>query len=247
MESGSGTAPNVHPSMGSVPGVNLSGAPITEAAFEYEVCYKCHADTNVASASCISRQLTQINTRLEFAPSAVSFHPVASPGRNPDVPSLRPPWTEASLVYCSDCHGSDASMKAGGSGSDGVHGSFFEPLLVARYETADFTPESASSYALCYRCHERDGNDGILRDRSFVHDVHVSESRTPCSVCHDAHGVASTQGRQMSNTHLINFDSTVVFPDPITGRLEFRDLGTFSGSCTLTCHGVRHDNETYAR
>ncbi|MCP3902446.1 MAG: hypothetical protein GY715_02325 [Planctomycetes bacterium] len=247
MEHGSGTAPNIHPSFGKVPGVNLSGTAIIEAAFEYEVCYRCHADTNVADASWVSRQLTQINTRLEFDPTAVSFHPVATTGRNPDVPSLRPPWTEASIVYCSDCHGSDNSTKIGGNGPDGVHGSFFEPILVARYETTDFTPESRSAYALCYRCHEREGTDGVLRDRTFEHSKHVEDADTPCSVCHDPHGIASAQGRAMNNSHLINFDTTVVSADPVTGLLEFQDLGERAGTCTLMCHGERHDNTSYAR
>jgi predicted CXXCH cytochrome family protein len=247
MDRGSGGALGLPANFGRVAGVNLSGAAVDAATFEYEVCFRCHGDGGAATRSWVPRQITQTNTRLEFAPSAISFHPVAAPGRNPDVPSLMPGLTTASQMSCSDCHGSDTGRKAGGSGPDGVHGSNEPPLLVARYSTTDFTPESSSAYALCYTCHRREGADGILGDRSFPHRVHVVDSRAPCSVCHDAHGVSSAQGSRRGNSHLINFDSTIVFPDPASGMLRFQDTGVFSGSCTLACHGVVHANLSYGR
>lgn len=89
------------------------------------------------------RCIVQANTCLEFGPAAISRHPVESAGRNLDVPSLRLPWTTASVMNCS-CHASDP-RHAGGAGPSGTHGSNFEPLLIARYETADFTTETASN------------------------------------------------------------------------------------------------------
>jgi len=243
MLAGTGLAPTVHPNFGRVDGVNSGGIEVEAANNEYEVCYRCHADDSAIEAPFVPRQHQQTNTRLEFALSAISYHPVQGPGRSSDVPSLKPPLTTGSVVYCSDCHGTEFIALAGSNTAQGVHGSNHQPLLRARYETLDFTPESASTYALCYECHYRDGADGILSDRSFVHSLHVVDQRTPCSVCHDAHGVSSA----MNNSHLINFDSRVVFTDPVTGRLEFRDLGTFSGSCTLVCHGTRHEDESYDR
>jgi predicted CXXCH cytochrome family protein len=246
MMPGSARPPNVHPNFGQISGVNSTGAPVESARSEYAVCYKCHADFNALRSEWVSRVITQINTRLEFDPSSVSFHPVEAPGRNMDVPSLRPPWTTASLMHCSDCHGSSTSVKAGGSGPNGPHGSNEEPLLLARYETADFTPESAGAYALCYRCHYRDTNDGILQDRSFTqHRMHVEGENAPCSVCHDAHGISSAQGTFRNNSNLINFDRTIVFPDSVTGRREFIDDGLFMGQCFLRCHGVDHSPKSY--
>ena len=198
----------------------------------------------VEATAPLSRQIAQTSTARQFDPSNPSFHPVVAAGRNGDVPSLRSGWTEGSLVLCSDCHGSDTSRKAGGSGPNGVHGSNYPGLLLGRYETIDDTPESSAAYALCYRCHERDGYDGILSDRSFPHSTHVVDSRTPCSVCHDPHGISSAQGNRINNSHLINFDTSVVQPDPF-GRMEFVDQGRFSGSCNLTCHGVVHSNLGY--
>jgi len=240
MTSGSAAAPGVHPNFGSIDGITSSGAPTPQAQFEYEVCLKCHGD-QPAIQPWISRQIVQNNTRLEFDPSAISFHPVMATGRNSDVPSLKPGLTTASLIHCTDCHGSDNAA----SGTSGAHGSTFRPLLVARYDTADQTSESASAYTLCYQCHER---TSILNDQSFEeHDKHVRKERIPCSACHDAHGINAAQGTTTNNSHLINFDSTVAFPSPKAGNVGpiFTDLGSRSGTCTLLCHGKDHDDKRY--
>jgi predicted CXXCH cytochrome family protein len=238
----------VSPRMGSVRGVNAAGAAVDPATWEYEVCFRCHGDQNVIGAPTIARQVPQTNLRLAFSTSALSAHPVQAGGGTGGggSPSLKAPWGSGSILACTDCHGSDTSRKAGGTGPDGLHGSNQRPLLLARYETADFTMESPSAYALCYRCHERDGPDGILQDRSFkYHRLHIVDQRTPCSVCHDSHGISNTQGTFINHAHLMNFDLSVVSPDPVTGRLEFRKEGTFAGSCYLSCHGVNHSPKGY--
>jgi len=240
-------APALAACLGEPAGDASSAGRVEAATYEYQVCFRCHGDQSVRrrAAPLVSRQLVQTSTRLQFDPSGPSYHPVVAAGRNPDVPSLRPPWNEGSLMLCSDCHGSSDSRKAGGSGPNGVHGSNYPPLLLDRYERLDFTPESSYAYALCYQCHERNGFGGILRDVSFPHSVHVVDARTPCSVCHTAHGVSSAQGNTVNHSHLINFDTAVVFPDPLTNRIEYRSEGMFSGSCTLTCHGRPHLDERY--
>jgi hypothetical protein len=173
----------------------------------------------------------------------VSYHPVEAPGRNMMVPSLLPGWTTGSTMTCSTCHGSESSALVSGPGPRGIHGSSYEPLLTARYETADFTSENASNYALCYRCHDR---ANILDDHSFpLHKKHIVDLRAPCAACHDAHGIASVQGSTTGNSNLINFATNIVFPDPATGRMEFRDTGMFSGECFLSCHGVAHSPMRY--
>jgi predicted CXXCH cytochrome family protein len=241
MHAGSAEPPLVHPNMGAIDGVNASGSPVTVASYEYEVCFKCHADQQAVQPF-IQRLAPANNTRQQFSPGAISYHPVEAPGRSSDVPSLRPGWTTSSLVQCSDCHGSNSGSAGGGSGPDGVHGSMFSPLLVARYDTSDYTTESAGAYALCYQCHDR---TSILGDESFpMHDKHIRDERTPCSACHTGHGIASGQGTTTANSHLINFDTAIVFPNG-AGRLEFRDTGSRSGECFLSCHGENHDPESY--
>jgi predicted CXXCH cytochrome family protein len=244
MGRGSAAAPTIHPSMGRIAGVNASGARVAAASYEFETCFACHGD-RASVQPAVPRRIVQNNTRLEFSPSAVSSHPVQAPARSAGIesPSLLPGWNAGSVMHCSSCHASESSRPAGGAGPAGVHGSQFAPLLLARYETADYTPESSSSYALCYQCHDR-GN--ILSDASFAgHRLHIVDQRTPCSACHDAHGISSTQGTPAANGHLINFATNMVFPDRATGRLEYRDSGLFAGECFLSCHGVDHSPKRY--
>jgi predicted CXXCH cytochrome family protein len=244
MGTGRGSAPAIHPGMGRVAGVNTSGGAVAAASFEYEACFRCHAE-NSAVQPAVSRQIVQNNTRLQFSPGAISFHPVTTSGRSSNVPSLRPGLTPASMVYCSDCHSGEPAPGGSANVSGGVHGSNQSPLLAGAYSTADYTTESEFAYGLCYKCHER---TSIIGDQSFPkHQVHVVTQRIPCSACHDGHGIAAGQGNARNNSHLINFDVTIVQPDPTSGRREYVDTGMGSGNCTVSCHGVVHVRTAYSR
>jgi len=242
VNSNSASAPAVGGTQLGVLGVSASGLAKPEANFSYEICFKCHADNNVKSFVPITRQHAQINTRLEFDLANPSYHPVEGIGNNPNVPSLLPPYSETSIIYCTDCHNSDTSTASGGPGPNGPHGSIYSPILERNYTTLDNTNESAFEYALCYKCHDR---DSILADDSFgEHDKHVRGEDAPCSACHDPHGVSATQGNSVNNSHLINFDINIVSPNS-SGLLMFEDLGAFRGQCYLSCHGEDHDPEEY--
>jgi predicted CXXCH cytochrome family protein len=242
---GTASAPNIPPNLGAVAGVNASGAVVPRAQFEYEVCFKCHSGatggTSTLKPPTITRQVTQPDVRLQFSPSAVSFHPVAAPGKNLDVPSLIPTLTPTSMIYCSDCHASDTSMTPGSP--RGPHGSNVAPLLKAQYDRTDNIAESAATYALCYTCHER---TSILANESFTgHSRHIVDHKTSCSTCHDAHGVPSGQATPANHAHLINFDTSVVQRDRVTNRLEYITTGPRAGTCFLTCHNVDHSPKSY--
>jgi predicted CXXCH cytochrome family protein len=230
-----------------VAGVSLTGRQLDESRFEYEICFRCHADGTQRPRLITSRQVTQTNTRLEFQISNPSFHPVTGPRRNPDVVSLISPLRVGSIISCTDCHNSDNSRFFGGSGANGPHGSIYEPLLRLNYERNDLTVESQNAYALCYDCHRR---ESILNNESFaLHRTHVVDARTPCSVCHDAHGVYRGQGNASNHSALINFDLSVVSAatGPDGRRLEFVDTGRLSGNCTLVCHNVTHISFPYGQ
>jgi hypothetical protein len=229
-------------------GVDEHGRRIDPAEFEYQICFKCHGDSanqpqgDATSPFAPRRRSRDVNLRRVFAADAPSSHPVIAPGRNADVPSLRAPLTAASLVRCTDCHASDTGRGTGGNGPRGPHGSTYPALLERQYATADFTSESPAAYALCYKCHDR---DVLLSDRSAfrLHRAHVIDRRAPCSTCHVAHGVSAKTGTSENNAHLVDFDVGIVSPAP--GGLSYASAGTRSGSCTLTCHGHRHDAARY--
>lgn len=238
-ETPAGTLPGA---LNQVRGVTIDGTEIQPVTEEYQICFRCHADSTGLTPLLTNRQINQANVRLEFDIGNPSFHPVAGSGVNANVPSLIEPLTENSIISCGDCHGSDSSPANNGTGPKGPHGSIYQALLVREYQTQDNTPEGPSVYNLCYSCHNR---DSILADESFkTHDLHIREDRTPCNVCHDPHGISRTQGNDTNNSHLINFDTTVVSPNA-NGELRFEDGGTFRGSCWLSCHGVDHDNLSY--
>jgi len=238
----------VGPTMQFVSGVDRSGRAVEHARYEYEVCYKCHADgIGRDYFADIQRQIHQTNTRLEFQPGNPSFHPVVGPRRNSEVVSLIPPMQVGSVIGCTDCHNSDSA--ANGTAplqATGPHGSVYEPLLIRNYETDEFVTESPQAYALCYQCHSR---ESILGDESFpLHSDHIVRGQASCASCHDAHGISRTQGNTRNHSNLINFDLNVVRPaGALTSRVLFEDLGMYQGSCTLTCHGVVHVAFQYGR
>jgi predicted CXXCH cytochrome family protein len=228
-------APAANGFTSGVKGINQTGNPVDPVQYEYEVCYRCHADSPNKPASPTSRNIPQNNVRLEFDLSGPSYHPVVGPGKNTSCPSLiSPAYTTASVIYCTDCHASN-----GAGAPAGPHGSIYPSILKYRYEKADNTIETASTYELCYSCHSR---TSIIGDNSFKeHSKHIQGENAPCNVCHDPHGISNTQGNAANNSNLINFDRSIVSADG-TGNLRFVDTGTNSGYCLLRCHGQTHNS-----
>ena len=240
------SAPNASGALNGVLGITASGSTINSVANEYELCFRCHADSIGRGSAKVDRQFVQTNTRLEFQPGNGSFHPIETVGRNSSVPSLIAPWTTGSRMYCTDCHNNDQGPGAGGTGPKGPHGSTYTPLLERQLILTDNNSENIANYALCYKCHSR---DSILADDSFKaanslnqdrnHRFHVINQKTACTTCHDSHGVATAQ-------HLMNFNTG---PGYVTassnGRIEYISTGTRSGNCSLTCHGADHNATSY--
>ena len=242
-------------SLAGVSGINVVGAVVNPLTNEYELCFKCHADSG-DTVPVIDRWIVQNNTRKEFNTGNPSYHPVTGIGQNLDVPSLpsvdEPLLTTSSIISCVDCHDSDESSAVGGTGPQGPHGSLYKPILRQQYgDTVSYLTESltesASVYALCYRCHDRGklvldaGGPFSLASGVNLHKKHVGDKKVPCYMCHDPHGVESKVGGD--RTHLINFAKTV---EPVAGKTEpfFTDDGSRAGSCTLICHLHTHDAVT---
>jgi predicted CXXCH cytochrome family protein len=233
------SAPMVNGFNLGVPGINQSGNPIAEAINTYEICYKCHAGNSWSPGPALPRKINEKNVRLEFGTSNPSFHPIVGPRNNTEiVNNLIPPNTASTVLYCTSCHASDNSGDPAGP-----HGSIYPQILKLKYVTTDNTIESASNYALCYSCHNR---NNIINDINTFseHKRHIVEEKSPCSACHDSHGISITQGNSTNNSNLINFRTDIVSPD-MMGRLRFEDLGFRKGRCYLTCHGEQHNPESY--
>ncbi len=197
--------------------------PYNGQGYEYELCFKCHADV-------ADLPPTEKDKKMEFE-GMRSSHPVVYAKRSGPVPSLKPALWEGAFINCTDCHGSDDLADRG------VHGSIYPHILRYNYQEEDGTAESEYTYALCYSCHDR---MSILRDESFrYHSLHVSENQISCHSCHDPHG--------SNNPYLIRFSSeglTEVEPSS-SGKLEYESYGPRSGACFVSCHGKDHDPARY--
>lgn len=224
-----------------VRGLNIAGASVATATYEYEVCLKCHGVRDETTAGVVRSDNVR-NVRLKLSPGNPSYHPVALAGRNTAMGGFEAGWSTGSVLGCIDCHNNDEWTPTG-SRPRGAHGSRFGPILERNYDTNDPSPESYQSYALCYKCHNR---DHAINDRAntFPHKKHVVDGRAPCAACHDAHG-------SRSGVALINFmvrdrtGKTVVSPSAAQRRLEFVSLGPGRGQCFLSCHGNNHEPKSY--
>jgi len=241
VNSDSATPPLISGRLRGVSGIDISGAAVSEAINEYEVCFKCHGLQDQATPLGIVRQDNNRNVRLEITDSNSSHHPVTAIGKNTTMGGFEPGYSTTSIIYCTDCHNND-QWTVTGSNPRGPHGSIYEPILEREYQMNDPTPESFQTYRLCYKCHRR---DYIIDDEPeiFEHKKHVDNGDVPCAACHDPHG-------SRDNLHLINFmlvdpsGRTVVSPSS-SGRLEYNTNGNGAGECYLRCHGENHNPLSY--
>ena len=232
-----------------VRGVDTNGNEINPVNREYQVCYRCHADSSGKPNALTPRRINQTNVRLEFDTGNPSYHPVEGAGANNDVPSLLSPLTTNSVIKCTDCHSNNNI-----SGPRGPHGSTNNTLLERRYVTSDPNPYSSGDYAMCFKCH----SETSLRNNAsgFPHNIHIGAGggfgmggmgggpiNASCNVCHDPHGVASP-GNSVNNSKLINFNTSVVSTNSV-GALRYESTGRFQGRCYLACHGMNHNPCSY--
>jgi predicted CXXCH cytochrome family protein len=216
MKGARGYAPGLIRELGR--GSGPRGRGLKEAEEEYQICYRCHADS--ANLPEEAR-----NIAAEFDPDNASFHPVERTGKGTFVPSLIPQFSTNSILTCGDCHGNSDIM-----GPRGPHGSSYEPILLGKYVTED-GPEGVSVYELCYLCHER---QSILGDQSFkTHTLHVGLHDTACHTCHASHG-------SRNNPALIQFNPAVVNAGSSGGPL-YLEGAPGTPACYLSCHGTDHN------
>jgi predicted CXXCH cytochrome family protein len=228
---GAGTLPG---SLIGVRGIGINGGEVNPASAEYQICFRCHADSSNNPAPHTARQFVQSNTRLEFSTGNPSFHPIAGPGKSSKVPSLLAPWTTASVITCSDCHNNNAGPLAGGTGPNGPHGST-NPILLERPYATNATPTAGD---ICYKCHSQ---SVVTKEAPHNRSEHL---RYGCKACHDAHGISSTQGTATYNSRLINLSTTD--NKPVTsGGASVMYVDTVARKCYMSCHGEAHNGRSY--
>ncbi len=218
-----------------VTGVTPGGTVTRNLQQEYELCFRCHGASAARGPARVSRQVVQTDTRIQFNPGNLSFHPLEAVGKNPVTPSLIRPLTPTSLVNCTDCHNNDQGPGAGGRGAKGPHGSAYVPLLERPLLLTDLTPYNSDNFALCYKCHSPVVVDSNVNNSWAYHRQHLETYRAACTTCHDSHGA--------TQPHLINFNTLYVLP--YNGVLRYTSTGVNHGTCTLTCHDGNGKNQPH--
>lgn len=154
------TPPASQPSLNGATGVSATDGTtmLRPATNQYEVCFKCHANSanKPQSPSYFDYGRTPYrltfpavsdpyNVRLDFA-SPVARHNVTQAARAGASPSLRTNMLDlngnptgrslavGTYLYCTDCHNHDAARGAGGTAANGPHGSRYNHILERRYE-----------------------------------------------------------------------------------------------------------------
>lgn len=214
-------------------GVSVVNAPADEYTYsekqgvdyEYELCLKCHGSLAV------DKETRNIGEEVDTRNASVHAVEEASTSSEVIPGSFEPtdtPWTNSSVLYCTDCHGN-----ADAGEPKGPHASTEAPLLKSPF--VGTTP--ADEDLLCYDCHRYDVYVTGIADSNpttgsrFYHDgatplrlhmSHVSTAGITCAACHNSHGA--------SLEHLMRDD--VGF-----------EHGASGGSCSDACHDG--DTRTY--
>ncbi len=180
-------------------------------------------------------------------------------------------FTTGSTVRCVNCHGDYRAASPAANARLAPHTSRYRGLLIANYRDRDLKSSSqayaAADFALCYLCHSQapfsTTSEDPRADTNFrYHGKHLrgisneggggldidtlgaGQGNAICAECHyrtHSTKLAPWAGNQ-DYARGVNFAPNV---RPIVG--EAAPLWSpVTQTCTLTCHGEKHDPESYA-
>ncbi|MRS12777.1 MAG: hypothetical protein EG823_06870 [Actinobacteria bacterium] len=189
-----GIAPAAYGLIRGTSGATAALAGVRPVNNEYELCYKCHSayqnPAGLEGAADVSAQFDTAN---------VSFHAVEAAATTAiNVGTFVAPWTQASRLYCIDCH----SIAGAAPAVAGPHTSAEAPILRLPYLGA----RPSNSDGLCYGCHKYSvyftGADDTVaatgsgfRDAVAgpLHELHSETHGFGCATCHVSHGSPTRQ------------------------------------------------------
>jgi predicted CXXCH cytochrome family protein len=268
-QSGIAVAPNVEASLTNVSGYDASGA-VRPALKEYQVCYKCHADSNNKPATS-----TYGRTAVRYPAGQMPAGYPLQPAKPSDQYNLR-------LKFASTI----GHNVAGNSVVTTTNSSLRPYMLNVDGTTNDTSrPLTTSTQLFCTDCHNNDqarssngtGPNGphgsayphLLQFNLFQdaiggggggggssaaalcnkchnlttvrnEDPHGDHSGVGCTTCHDPHGVIG--GTPGANRAMMNFDTGVAAKS--NAYFGYYYTGTQKG-CYTNCHGENHNPHGY--
>ncbi len=271
-QTGTPAAPAAQASLAGVSGYDTTGAQ-TPATTEYQVCFKCHADsTNKPTTSIYGRTAS----RYPGGPMPTGY-PIQPP-RPADQYNLRLKFLSTighNVTGHSVVTTANASLRPFMLYLDGVTNNTSRPL-------------TTTTILYCTDCHNSDqarssngtGPNGphgsayphLLQLNLFqdavsggggggttgaalcnkCHNLTTVRSESPhsddhsgygCTTCHDPHGVIG--GSAGANRAMINFDTGVVSKTTTYFGYFYNGTGSGQKGCYLNCHGENHNPHTY--
>lgn len=268
---GAALPPGVQSALLGATGVSSAGGAVNPqpANNEYEVCFKCHADsTGKPQSSAYSvygytpfrvtfaTSTDPYNVRLQMQ-STASSHPVTHVRNSPyPQPSLRANMLALSYtagramgtqIYCTDCHTNNQDRNFGGLGPNGPHGSTYPHILERNYQvnTPPATP-GGTFPSLTYSA----GINGPYALCEKCHEF-TNSIFTDASFRHNLHiSGAGFSCAICHSPHGVANSSTNIGPRLVnfdtrfvaqnSGRpIQFNKAGRY---CDLVCHQQSHDS-----
>jgi predicted CXXCH cytochrome family protein len=269
-QTGTPVAPLSQASLTGVSGYDTAGVQ-KPAIKEYQLCYKCHADsTNKPATSTFGR------TAIRYPAGPMPAGYPIQPPRPADQYNLRLKFS-----------GTIGHNVAGTSIVTTANGSLRPYMLYLDGVTSNTSrPLTTSTILYCTDCHNNNlarssngtGPNGphgstfqhllqlnLLQDSAGgvpgggsgsalcnkCHNVsalsgtpHSSDHRgAACTTCHDPHGVIG--GNTGANRAMINLDTGVITKSTTYYGYFYIGSGSGQKGCYLTCHGENHNGRTY--
>jgi len=271
-QTGTPVAPGVQASLVGVSGYDTTGAQ-RPAATEFQVCYKCHADsTNKPATSTFGR------TAIRYPGGPMPLTDPIQPPRPADQYNLRLKFAGTighNVTGSNVVTTTNSSLRPYMLYVDGVTNNTSRPL-------------TTSSVIYCTDCHNNDqarssngpGPNGphgsafphLLQLNLFqepagggsgggttaavalcnkCHNLATVRNEGPhgphnsygCTTCHDPHGVIG--GNAGANRAMMNFDTGVVTKAATNFGYFYRGTGSGQRGCYAVCHGKSHNPITY--
>ncbi len=270
-QTGTALPPLVQASLTGAAGYDTGGAQ-KPATREYQICFKCHAD---------STNKPQNTTYAAYGRTPARYPQGPMPAGYPVPPPMPPDPYNVRLQFM----GTIGHNIMGTSVVTTANTTLRAYMLNLDGTNNTSRPLTTTSQIYCSDCHSSDqarssggtgpngphgssyphllqmnlyqepaggGSGNTTAGRALCNkchnlttlpSMHGEHNSYGCTTCHDPHGVIG--GNPGSNRAMINFDTAVVSPG--TTYFGYFYLGTGSGQrgCYLRCHGESHGPQTY--